>query len=285
MVNFSKKIAAILDFTPKKSLGQNFLVKKIYLKKIVQAAGISNKDFVLEIGPGLGSLTKFLVQKAKKVIAIEKDKKLAEFLKKNFKNTKNLRIIEGDILRVSNNFFKKLPKYKVVANLPFNIASAVLRKLLELEHKPTVIYCLVQKEVGEKICSQNKENVLSLSVKIYGKPKYLFKIPKKAFWPTPKVDSVFLEIICYNKKQIPETSFLKIFFTIIKTGFSHKRKKLINNLKQLKLPEANLIKCFQKTGLEINARAEDVSLQNWVILTKCLKNDIIKECENKQIFL
>ena len=178
----------------KKHLGQHFLKNKKILEEMARAAELSKKDIVLEVGPGLGSLTEILAARAKKVIAVEKDFDLATQLSKRKTLPKNVKIIHGDILKISNS---QLPKsnFKIVANIPYYITSYFLRKFLEAKNKPDLMVLMIQKEVAERILAKNgKESLLSLSVKAYAKPEIIRYVSRNNFSPPPKVDSAIIKI-------------------------------------------------------------------------------------------
>lgn len=263
---------------PSKERGQNFLIDQNALSKIVKAAELDKNDNVLEVGPGLGVLTEELVKKAGQVISVELDKKLIFYLKQKFKRINNLDIIDSDILKIKNaeinkNFESK--KYKVVANLPYNITKPVLRKFLDYEPKPELIAVLVQKEVAEKIAAQNKKHsILSLSVLFYGQPEIVDYVPSKSFYPAPKVDSAILKIkirpgLPPEAKQVLSNQEIKNFnqkrfWQIIKFGFSSPRKQLQNNLSAgLKISNQDIKNILEKCDLTEKIRAEDLSLENW----------------------
>lgn len=249
-------------YKAKKSFGQNFLKSKIALKKIIEAGEIKKSDVILEIGPGKGALTKKLLEKSKLVIAVEKDHELFEFLKDKFKNkikTKSLLLIQGDILEFKITNYE-LRKYKIIANIPYNITGAILKKFLGGLHQPESMVLMVQHEVAKRIIAcDGKESILSISVKVYGKPKIVMKVDKRYFSPAPKVDSAVISI-----KNISRETFIKNkidekkFWEIVKAGFAHKRKKLSSNLKKY---TGNA--CVEKLG---NKRAENLSLEDWIIL-------------------
>lgn len=251
----------------KKHLGQNFLKPGKYINSVVSSANISGDDVVLEIGPGKGALTELLLQKAKTVIAVEKDKDLIPVLSLKFeteiKNQK-LILLEEDILSFDLN---KLPKnYKLVANIPFYITGAILEKFLESENQPQVLSLIVQKEVAERIVVRDgKQSILSVSVGVFGNPKMVSKIPKRYFSPEPKVDSAIL-LIENIKSPFKNKEELALFFKLVKAGFSQKRKTLINNLQNLGLGKALLINSFEKINLGENIRAEKLSIDNWFSL-------------------
>jgi len=250
------------QFSNKKSLGQNFLTDESIAKKIVESANISKTDNVLEIGPGKGILTEYLAGSNARILAIEIDQRLIESLKKNFEN---IEIIEGDILKINipelieeNNF----QNYKVVANLPYYITSKIIRLFLETKYPPSEMIFMVQKEVGERIIAQDeKESILSISVKFYADPEILFEVPRENFEPVPKVDSVVIKI--KRKNKIPDVD-IKKFFSLVKAGFSAKRKMLNNNLINLGYSKTELLEILKKAGLEPTVRAEKLRVVDWV---------------------
>lgn len=250
---------------PKKSLGQNFLIDKTVLNKIIKTAGLKTNDIILEIGPGLGILTKELAQKTKKVIAIEKDKNLCSILEAKLKDYNNIQIINADAIK--DNY--KLPtiNYKLIANLPFNIASAVIRKFLEAKNPPKEMILTVQKEVAQRITAKPpKMSILAVSVRLYAKASIISYISKNSFYPKPKVDSAILRIIPYDK---PSLSQKELFFKIVKAGFRAPRKQLINNLsKKLNLEKEQTIKWLEQNNINPTRRAETLSVDDWKSLTK-----------------
>ena len=255
----------------KKSLGQNLLKDKNQIGKIVAFSAIGKKDTVLEIGPGLGALTLEMAPKVKKVICIEKDKEMVSSLGKILEENKvkNVEIINGDIL----SSFKKgeldipgLKKYKVIANIPYYLTSFLIRNLLEIKNLPEDIFLIIQKEVGERICSKPGDmSILSVAVQYYARPEILMKIPRGCFVPSPKVDSVLIRITPKGIKKNDK------FFEIVKTGFSHPRKQLISNLSSGLGIEREIIKNWlENNGLKPGERAEVLSLEQWEDLTRHL---------------
>ncbi|MCD5396615.1 MAG: 16S rRNA (adenine(1518)-N(6)/adenine(1519)-N(6))-dimethyltransferase RsmA [Candidatus Pacebacteria bacterium] len=254
----------------KKSLGQNFLKDKKKSEKIVNYVDIISTDFVVEIGPGKGNLTEILLKKAKKVFVIEKDNRLIPFLEKKFlkyiKN-KKLEIIEADVLDFNFSDYFKNKKYKVVANLPYYITGKFISNILEKEkNQPTILVLLLQKEVVERIAGKKKiqkNNILKISIDIYGKVKQGFTVGKKNFSPIPKVDSAVLIVYDISKFFFIKNNILeKDFFKFIKLAFAQKRKQVINNLKK-SFCEKKLKKIFIKLNLPLNIRAEDLSLKDF----------------------
>lgn len=236
----------------KKSLGQNFLSDPKILKKIADFAQIKKGDTVVEIGPGEGSLTKFLLERAKEVILIEKDAELA----------RKLNIEPQDILEVDPNAFPK--GYVLVGNIPYYITGEIFRKFLESENQPASMTFVIQKEVADRIMARDKkESILSLSVKAYGTPELGGIIKAGSFTPAPKVDSTIIAVRNINKNKFSQVSE-KTFFDFVKRGFAHKRKLLRKNLGIS--PEI-----LESVGVDKDIRAEDLTLENWF--------DIIRACQ------
>ena len=257
----------------KKSLGQNFLKSESAIKEIIEAGEVVENDFVLEIGPGKGDLTKKLLEKGAKILAIEKDQRLIEDLKEKFKQFEdNFEIIEADILDFD---IEKIEKnYKLIANIPYYITGAILRKFLEANNQPILAVLLVQKEVAERIVGQNqsrinpKENLLSISVKVYSEPKLIKTVKAGSFLPIPKVDSAILKLSNISKKVFEENNISEEkFFTFVKAGFSHNRKKLSSNLEKL-VDKKEFEKYLIKEKMNPSTRAEDLSLENWIKIVK-----------------
>lgn len=247
-------------------LGQHFLKSQKALTKIISAAELTDKDVVLEIGPGKGVLTERLLKNAKKIIAVELDPNLIFYLKMKFEKeieAKKLILIEGDIIKLNIETLH-LKKYKVVANIPYYITGILLRKLLSSKVQPTKAVLLMQKEVAERIAVDKKESMLSLSIKAYGKPKYIGTVSAKNFTPPPRVDSAILLIENISRdffKGINEERF----FELLRGGFSSKRKMLINNLSEFGNKEKLEIALY-KSGIDTGERAENVDINKWKTL-------------------
>ncbi len=257
----------------KKSLGQNFLKSPKAVSDIVSAGKVSAEDTVLEIGPGEGVMTAELLEKAKKVVVIEKDHRLIPILQEKFEGevaNGKLEIIEADILEidVENSEFAKNP-YKVVANIPYYITGQIIRKFLETKDKPVSMTLLVQKEVAERIVARDqKESLLSLSVKVFGDPKIVRTVGRGAFRPAPNVDSAVINIENISSNHL-EGLKSEDFFNVLHSGFAHKRKQLLPNLSNDYLKE-KVADAFEKIGLDFKSRAEDLPLEVWLKLTKIL---------------
>jgi 16S rRNA (adenine1518-N6/adenine1519-N6)-dimethyltransferase len=249
---------------PRKGLGQNFLQDDHALQTIVISSDIAPVDEVLEIGPGLGNLTRYLALAAHSVTAVELDKLLFPALEKVVAPYQNVHLVQGDILRLDPSNLMKSPDYLVVANIPYYITSAVLRHLLESGGHPRRLVLTVQEEVAERICAgPGKMSLLSLSVQVYGTPTIVAYIPAEAFYPAPKVDSAVLRVEILPEPVI-SAHLLDTFFTLIKAGFSQKRKTLRNSLSGgLGIAPAGAEKMLAEAGLDPMRRAETLSLEEW----------------------
>jgi 16S rRNA (adenine1518-N6/adenine1519-N6)-dimethyltransferase len=247
-----------------KRLGQNFLQDPYALERIVHAAEIHPTDTVLEIGPGLGSLTRYLAAAAQKVVAVELDDKLFPPLEAVITPYRNIDLVHGDILEIEPNKIIEQQEYLVVANIPYYITSALIRHLLQSEPKPRRIVLTIQKEVAERICADPGDlSILALSVQVYGQPRIATQIPAGAFFPTPKVDSSVLVVDIYSSPRV-DKKFLDIFFQLIKAGFSQKRKKLRNSISAgMRQAPAETEKLLRAAGIDPQRRAETLSLEEW----------------------
>jgi len=261
------------DLKVLKSLGQNFLIDEMALDSIVLAAEIGPDDCVIEVGPGLGVLTFELAKRAGRVIAIEKDRKMSAYLRreieKRYGTKSNIEIINDDILRVNIPQLleqRGIKSYKLVANIPYYITSSIIRLFLETEKKPERIVVLIQKEVAERICAGKGDmSILALSVLLYGSPEIVCNVPSTSFYPAPKVDSAVL-LVRDIGKRFPDADYRQVF-GLIKMGFSAKRKKLVNNLSAgMKLPKEDVAELLSGIGIGPDVRAEDLSAEDWVRL-------------------
>ena len=270
------------NLRPRKGLGQNFLVDPYHLGKIVDAAGLTPADTVLEIGPGPGTLTRLLVELAKEVIAVELDPNMVNLLKNEYGHLKNLTIVEADILQTRLDTLPSGPdtvdrpterpeRFKVVANLPYYITSAVLRHLLESTPPPERVVVTVQKEVAQRIVAEpGRMSVLAVSVQYYGRPSLVHRIPAGAFFPPPKVDSAVVRIDTFPRPPVAATDTAH-FFRIVKAGFGQKRKQLKNSLAGgLHRPVAEIVGAMQLANIAPSRRAETLSLAEWGQLAEAL---------------
>ncbi len=257
----------------KKSLGQHFLTNPRIAARIAEAAALTKNDTVLEVGPGGGILTRELLLRSSRVIAVEKDRRLIDTLAETFKQEiaeKKLLLLYGDALLVDLSSLPLPRGYQVIANIPYYITGALIRKLLTTNNQPQKIILLVQKEVAERIVRSKKESLLSLSVKVYGTPKIIGRVRAGSFNPPPRVDSAILSIEHISRKKLG-TVLEKCFFELVRQGFAHKRKLLMGNLGALASRE-ELEVAFRNADIPKNARAEDVLLQKWLMLAKNLKS-------------
>ena len=242
-----------------KRLGQHFLINKNVVADILRAGEVSKGDIVLEIGPGKGILTEALAQKAKKVIAVEKDKKLVEYLKEKMSEYLNIEIIHGDILKIFNfqfSIFKQIPKYKIIANIPYYITSRFLRLFLSNSKlRPKLMVLMIQREVAERIVARDgKESLLSLSVKAYGNPKIIKTVKRGDFFPPPKVDSAIIKVTIPDTNLrilTNDTNKTESILSLARQAFQQKRKMLRHSLGK------NIPEKYQ------NKRPEELKLEDW----------------------
>ena len=258
------------NIKPNKRLGQNFLVSDTILERIIKASQIKSLDIILEIGPGTGILTMALAKKAKKVITVEKDKKLADILKKELDNNKieNVEVINQDILDIKYKILNT--EYKLIANLPYYITAPVIRMFLEnppANKLPELMVLMVQKEVGQRICANPpKMSKIAVFSQFYGKPEIISNVSKECFYPQPKVDSVILKITPFN--NLDEEIDKILFSKIVRAGFSQPRKQLINNLsKSLDIKKPEIENWLKKNNIQPEQRAETLNIKDWINLT------------------
>ncbi len=279
---------------PKKSLGQNFLVDEHALSNIVRAATITSADVVLEIGPGLGSLTRHLSDAARRVIAVEIDRTLILPLQSVLAARSNVTLVAGDILQLdpaellsavahpstarrsaqdastqelSHYLTNQLSNYKVVANIPYYITSAVIRHLLEADIKPQSIVLTVQLEVAQRIIAEPDDmNLLAVSVQFYGVPRIVQRIPAGAFYPVPVVDSAVVRIDLPDQPRVMVND-VDTFFKVAKAGFGQRRKQLHNALKTgLSRPAEEIDRVLKAAQIDPKRRAETLTLEEWAKL-------------------
>ncbi len=273
------EIAAKFHYRARKSLGQHFLTARGVVLDIIKAANIKIGETVLEIGPGKGILTEALLEAGAKVIAIEKDARMIGVLKEKFApEIKNghLNLVCGDILELRPSDYQlKTTDYKLISNIPYYITGEILRKFIGGKVKPSRAVLLVQKEVAERIVAktdkpfdsaQGKESILSISIKIYGTPKYVEKVPAGCFSPVPKVDSAILLIENIRNPFLSEQEENN-FFTALKSGFAHKRKLLAGNLSSF-FGREKIGVFFARCGIGEKARAENLSVKDWLCLAR-----------------
>ena len=266
------------DLRARKRLGQHFLIDEEVLKFILSAAELAPADVVMEIGPGLGVLTKELAKKAGWVVTVELDNKLAAMLKQTLASFNNVAVINRDVLEISpeallleqKGMFSPVidpSRYKVVANLPYYITSPVLRHFLEASLKPQLMVVMVQKEVAEAIVAESGGmSVLSISVQFYSQPEIVGYVPARCFYPAPEVDSAILRVTLYAKPAV-DVADEKSFFGLVRAGFATPRKQICNSLTQgLRLPKAEVLALLGKVEIAPQRRAETLTLDEWAQL-------------------
>jgi 16S rRNA (adenine1518-N6/adenine1519-N6)-dimethyltransferase len=253
---------------PSKSLGQNFLVDQTALLQVIDAAEITHQDTILEVGPGVGNLTRLMAPIAAKVIAVELDNRLLPVLRYVLAESPNVEVVVGDILSFDPVQLISAPDFLVVANIPYNITSAIIRHLLESQFPPRRLVLTVQQEVAQRICAQPGDmSLLSLSVQVYGQPQVVAHIPARAFYPSPNVDSSIIRIDLFPTPIIPSEK-LDTFFLLIKAGFSQKRKTLRNALSAgLHMSTTNVEHLLTDLNIDPMRRAETLSIPEWRQLT------------------
>ncbi len=256
-----------------KQLGQNFLINEEIIDQIVEKSQVTKEDVVIEIGPGLGSLTAKLLEVAKKVIAIEIDGQLATFLKKRFSLYDNFELIVEDVLKVNlKELTGKYEHVKVVANLPYYITTPIIMKLLEEKLALESITVMVQKEVGERFCAtpNGKEyGAITLSILYYTNPQIVIDVPKENFHPVPEVDSVVVKLDILKEPPV-SLKDTKLFFQLIKAGFSQRRKTISNSLSGMGIAKEEIKQVLEQVGLKENLRAENLSIHDFENIANCL---------------
>jgi 16S rRNA (adenine1518-N6/adenine1519-N6)-dimethyltransferase len=254
---------------PKKGLGQNFLVDPGALRRVVEVAEIGRQDTVLEVGPGLGSLTRGLAQAARRVVAVELDGELFPILQHVLKGYSNVTLVQGDILAFDPAELVGEAGYLAAANLPYYITSAVIRHLLEASLRPSRLVLTVQKEVAARLCAAPDDmNLLALSVQVYGAPRTVESIPAEAFYPRPEVDSSIVRIDMFPEPVIP-AGRLDAFFKLARGAFGQKRKMLRNSLSaSLNRPASEVAVLLEAAGIDPQRRAETLYLAEWRTLVE-----------------
>ena len=255
-----------------KSLGQNWLVDESALAHIAGAAQLTRHDTVLEIGPGLGSLTRHLAAVAGRIVAVELDATLIPPLRHSLADYTNVTLVQGDILQIDpSELMGRDTTYKVVANLPYYITSAVIRHLLEADTRPSLIVLTVQLQVAQRITAPpGKLSLLAVSVQFYGRPTLVTRIRAGSFYPTPKVDSAVVCIEPYRHPAVEVTDRGQ-FFAVVKAGFSQKRKQLHNALAAgLAQSQTQVAEALERAGIDGHRRAETLTLDEWATVARAI---------------
>ena len=275
----TRRLLRRFDLRARKGLGQHFLIDEEALKLVTSAAEVTPTDVVIEVGPGLGVLTRELARQAGWLVAIELDSKLATVLKKTLASFSNVTVVNEDVLKIEPAALLQEQKtrfptaavgpvsYKLVANLPYYITSLVLRRFLEASLKPQIMVVMVQKEVAEAIVAKpGRMSVLSISVQFYGRPEIISYVPARCFYPAPEVDSAILRVAVYPKSVV-DVSDESSFFRLVRAGFAASRKQIGNSLSQgLKLPKAEVLSLLEEAGIKSQRRAETLTLEEWAKL-------------------
>lgn len=261
-----------MDFQHKKSLGQHFLNSDYVPKQMCDAGEVKMGDTVLEIGPGTGVLTRELLQRGAKVIALEADLRAIESLEKSFPEAiknQSLTLHHHDVRELNPaDFGLENQGYKVVSNIPYYLSGLLFRRLLDTDTRPTTLVFLIQKEVALRIARDKKESLLSLSIKIFGDPTYVSTIKRGHFTPPPKIDSAIVAVTNIGGRTLDEVT-TNNFFSLIHLGFGQKRKQLVGNLAG-DFSRSLLEEVFLTLKIPLNVRAEDLPLETWLNLTQKL---------------
>ena len=275
LLSQTKRLLRRLGLKARKSLGQHFLIDEEVLGAVVSAAELTGGDVVIEIGPGLGVLTRELARRAGRVVAVELDSSLANALRQTLASLENVTVVDGDILKLEPAALlqgQETGGYKVVANLPYYITSAVLRHFLEAKLPPRVMVVMVQKEVAEAIIAKpGRMSLLSVSVQLYGEPVIVSYVPARCFYPAPEVGSAILKVTLYPQPVVAADE-REGFFGLVRAGFCASRKQLVNSLAQgLGLPKARVLPLLEKAGIIPQRRAETLTLTEWAQLWQVFK--------------
>lgn len=279
----TKNIMKAYNIKANKSLGQNFLINSEVVEKIIESSELSTDDLVIEIGPGLGTLTKYLLEKAGKVICIELDTRMVKILKNRFASRDNFEIINEDVLKVDlNKIIKenkstgKIKNVKIVANLPYYITTPIIMRLLEEHLDIKSITVMIQKEVAERLIEipgGKNTGAITHTVYYYCESEKIMEVPNSSFIPEPEVTS---EVIKMHLRQTPAVKIEnpKVMFMIIKSAFMQRRKTLLNALTnaQVFISKQEGIKILKKLNLDENVRAENLSIQDFANIAKCITN-------------
>lgn len=260
-----------------KRLGQNFLIDEEIVSKIVAAAELTDSDTVLEVGPGIGTLTQGLARSGAQVVAVELDKRLLPVLDKTLEGYNNVKIVSGDILEVDIKATVGAPSFKVAANLPYYITTPIIFNLLEQRLPMERLVVMVQKEVAERMVAKpggKDYGALSVSMQYYTEPEIAFMVPPESFIPAPNVESAV--IVCKRRTVPPvEVCDERLFFKVVKAAFSVRRKMLSNALKNMGITGEQAMAWLECAGIDHKRRGETLSLEDFAGLTNCF-DEIIK---------
>lgn len=267
----TRKILTGYGIRPDKKLGQNFIIDPIFLSRIADAAEINSEDVVVEIGAGLGALTRELSERSKEVVAVEFDLQLMPALEWSTGDLKNVIVLYGDILEMDIGAIAQSGSYLVVANIPYNITSRLIRQLMEAPIPARRVVLTIQFEVAERLmATPGSMNLLALSVQVYGSPQIIARLPAEAFYPKPKVDSAITRIDTYPVPRV-EQELLPRFFQAAKAGFSQRRKQLKNALSgSLGMRSDDVVLWLERAEIKPSARAQELDIEDWIRLTQIM---------------
>jgi 16S rRNA (adenine1518-N6/adenine1519-N6)-dimethyltransferase len=265
-----KQILNQYGVQPKKSLGQNFLADQNILRRICDCAKLTENDHVLEIGPGIGSLTSVLAPLVRSVTAVELDRRLIPILENEFSLDPNVRIIHGDILDMAPNDLMAGEPYKAVANMPYYITGEIFRHLLSPSQKPTTMALTVQKEVAQRLtAAPGKMSIFAVSVQLHGHVSFEFIIRAGSFWPAPDVDSAVVLFEAFDPPMISDSEVPGLM-KLVRAGFSSRRKQIHKNLRSV-IPSDELLEdAFHQTGIVRTQRAQSLSVDQWIALYRAV---------------
>jgi 16S rRNA (adenine1518-N6/adenine1519-N6)-dimethyltransferase len=264
------RLMAAMGIRPNKGLGQNFLFERGVVERMVRQAGVTDDDVVLEIGPGLGILTSELLRKAHRVVAVERDPTLVSHLRSAFSGIPRFEVIEGNALTLtSDDLVPRGEEFDVVANLPYSVGTAILRRLLEQPRKPRRITVMLQKEVAERLVASPPDmSVLSVATQFFAEPRLAFTVSPSVFIPPPKVESAVVILDIREEPPLPPKC-QALFFSVVNAGFRQKRKQVANSLADvLRLPKPLIAAWLSGSGIDPMRRAETLSVDEWVALTR-----------------
>ena len=274
LLSQTRRLLNRLDLKARKSLGQHFLVDREVLANVVTAAELAPDDVVIEVGPGLGVLTEELAGKAGRIVAVELDDRLSDILRQRLASVDNVTVVNGDILELEPSALvgDKSAEYKVVANLPYYITSAVIRHFLEASLKPRLMVVMVQREVVEAIVAEpGRMSLLSVSVQFYGRPEIAGYASAGCFYPQPEVDSAILKVDVYPQPPVAVDD-IDGFFRLVRAGFAASRKQIVNSLALgLGMPKDEAVLLLEAAGIMCQRRAETLALEEWQRLWQVLR--------------
>lgn len=259
-----RKLMRAHAIRPDRRLGQNFLVEPWALQQVVASASLEPGEHVLEIGAGLGALTRCLAESAARVVAVEFDSRLIAALRQSTSGCDNVNIVMADALQLNLGAAMSSHSYSVVANIPYNITSALIRKLMEADHRPTRVVLTIQKEVAQRITAgPGAMSLLALSVQIYGNPTIAATLPPGVFLPAPEVDSAVLRIELDRTPRFSPVQ-VELIFKVARAGFGQRRKQLRNALSAgLDIPKGSVEGWLDSAGIEPRARAQELTIDQW----------------------